>query len=133
MADEQKQREKQFLKAWDEFWKSPAGAARQAFGAGEVAFQCVLNNASDVSRATDLNAFLNAVCREGWEPISAVPSYRGSWGTGGRGGFSRTDIYYLFKRCEANRVSATEEDLRQRIWEPIALRSALRETKGSPG
>jgi hypothetical protein len=101
--------------------ESPVGAARQAFEAGDLVFQCsfqALSQRASVSAfavtepdqmESDASELLNGICREGWELVDAdfvfVPtreSTRNKWIlTGSEVSVGGVVIgYYVFKRNE---------------------------------
>ena len=136
-ADKAEQkRQKAFQDAWQAFWQSPAGQARVAYKAGDHLFQFsidVLNQqaiivlmmgSNTTNRAADPTAVLNAVCREGWELVTADFPFvmtgqqsRDKFMSSGQNVAVAGTIfgYYLFKRCEANVESETDVDLQQRL------------------
>ncbi len=82
-AKEDSKRQKAFDKAWQQFWWSPAGQARQAFDAGDHVFQysldvmdqsaiivAMIGSASRRKNVVDPTTVLNSVCREGWEIVN---------------------------------------------------------------
>ena len=86
------------------FYRTPPGRARAAFQREDELFQYTLE-----VQGLDPNPVLNAVCREGWELITASfvtarqdPYDENPSGSNGAGP-TRTIGYYLFRRCEANR------------------------------
>jgi hypothetical protein len=83
-----------------EFRRTPVGQARAAFERGDRVFQCAL----DVERqdAVIVSEILDAVAREGWEPVSA------SFVSCEQGPESRdtTMGYYLFRRAAHHRQSS---------------------------
>jgi hypothetical protein len=129
-------RQRELDKAWHGFWASPAGEARRAFYNGDHVFQYaidVMNQSaiivamigSNTSKKTaDPSAVLNAVCHEGWELVNGdfvfVQSGQQSrdkfMSSGQNVAVSGTVMgYYLFRRCEANRIAETDEALRKRL------------------
>jgi hypothetical protein len=76
------------------------------------------------SRTADHTAVLNAVCREGWEIVSADFPFVMT-GQQSRDKFlaSGQDVaiagtvlgYYVFKRCDSNHTSETDAELSQRL------------------
>src|SRR5680860_449954 len=136
-ADKAEQkRQNAFQDAWQAFWQSPAGQARVAYKAGDHLFQFsidVLNQqaiivlmmgSNTTNRAADPTAVLNAVCREGWELVTADFPFvmtgqqsRDKFMSSGQNVAVAGTIfgYYLFKRCEANVESETDVDLQQRL------------------
>lgn len=135
-AKEEQKQAKGFDKAWNAFWASPAGRARLAFRAGDQVFQYsidVMNQqaiivamvGSKTSSATlGPTAILNAVCREGWEIVSADFPFvmtgqqsRDKFMSSGQNvAIAGTVLgFYVFKRCDANQVSESDVELSQRI------------------
>lgn len=136
----QQRREKAFAKAWNEFWESPAGQARRAFVDGDQVFQFsidVMNQQAIIvamvgsttsGKSADPTAVLNSVCHEGWELVNGdfvfvmtgQQSRDKFMSSGQNVAVAGTVIgYYLFRRCEANRQTGTDDELRRRLWEPI--------------
>lgn len=134
-------RQKAFDKAWQQFWWSPAGQARQAFNAGDHVFQysldvmdqsaiivAMIGSATRRKNQVDPTAVLNSVCREGWELVNGDFVFvtqgqqsRDKFMASGQNIAVKGTVvgYYLFKRSEANRDAETDDDLRRRLWEPI--------------
>lgn len=141
VVKEDAKRQKAFDKAWQQFWWSPAGQARQAFTAGDHVFQysldvmdqsaiivAMVGSSTRRKNVIDPTAVLNSVCREGWEIVNGDFVFvtqghqsRDKFMTSGQNVAIKGTVmgYYLFKRNEANRTAETEEDLRRRLWEPI--------------
>jgi hypothetical protein len=116
-------------KEQDAFRRSPAGRARAAFARGDGIFQLDIDvknteaiviamvGASTTTRTADPLAVLNSVCREGWEIVSGSFVFH-ELGSESRDKFlssgqhiavTGTVIgYYVFRRCEANRVTGDE-------------------------
>ena len=122
------------------FWASPAGQARTAYSEADHVFQCsfdVINQEAIIVAMVGSNtrqqhanptAILNTVCREGWELVNGdfVFVMRGQqsrdkfMSSGQNVAVSGTVMgYYLFKRCEANRLPEAEADLRRRLDEMV--------------
>ena len=135
-AKEDEKRTKAFEKAWNSFWNSPAGHARRAYRAGDQVFQYsidVMNQQAIIvamvgskttSTTADPTAILNAVAREGWEIVSADFPFvmtgqqsRDKFMSSGQNVAVAGTVlgYYVFKRCDANRVSETDAELSQRL------------------
>ncbi len=112
-------------KARQAFYATPAGQARIAFDRGDKVFQYSHNvmsqqavivamvGSSTTERTTNPTVILNSVCHEGWEIVN------GSFVFIEQGQQSRDKLmssgqnvaikgmtmgYYLFKRCDVNRV-----------------------------
>ena len=139
-AKAEEKQQKAFEKAWNAFWASPAGQARDAFENGDHVFQYsidVMNQDAIIvamigsttsSRSVDPTAVLNSVCREGWELVNGDFVFvthgqqsRDKFMSSGQNVSIKGSVlaYYLFKRSEANREAETDEQLRRRLWEPI--------------
>jgi len=76
------------------------------------------------STTADPTAILNAVAREGWEIVSADFPFvmtgqqsRDKFMSSGQNVAVAGTVlgYYVFKRCDANRVSETDAELSQRL------------------
>jgi hypothetical protein len=114
-------------KARQAFLASPAGQARQAFERGDRVFQYsidVLNQQAIIiamiggrttKRATDPTDVLNSVCHEGWDLVNGDFVFvqegqesRDKFLASGQNVAIKGTVlgYYLFKRCEANRLDA---------------------------
>jgi hypothetical protein len=140
-AKEDEKRTKAFEKAWNEFWASPVGRARAAYRAGDQVFQYsidVMNQQAIIvkmvggktsARTGDPTAILNAVCREGWEIVSADFPFvmtgqqsRDKFLSSGQNvAIAGTVLgYYVFKRCDANQVSESDVELSQRLAAQLA-------------
>jgi hypothetical protein len=130
------QREQHFQAGWSGFWASAAGQARHAFNVGDHVFQYhvdVMNQDAIIvamvgsntrQSKADATSILNSVCREGWELVNGdfVFVMRGQqsrdkfMSSGQNVAVAGTVMgYYLFKRCEQNRVPETEDELRARL------------------
>jgi len=139
-AKKQETEQREFEKAWNTFWASPAGQARRAFGNGDHVFQFsidVMNQKAIIvamigsttsKREADPTSVLNSVCHEGWELvngdfvfISRGQQSRDKFMSSGQNVAVAGTVmaYYLFKRNEDNRQADTEQKLRRRLWEPI--------------
>src|SRR5947208_14871814 len=114
----------------EDFFKSPAGLARVAFETGARVFQYsldVLKTQAVVVKmvgayagptsTTDPSAILNSVCNEGWELVNGSFVFlelgsesRDKFLASGQQVAVKGSIvgYYLFKRCEANRLESVE-------------------------
>lgn len=122
--------------AWEAFWASPAGQARHAFNIGDHVFQYSIDvmsqqaiivamvGSSTRASQVDPTAVINSVCHEGWEIVNGDFVFvttghqsRDKFLSSGQNVAVAGTVmaYYLFKRCEANRVPETEEDLRERL------------------
>ena len=125
--------EKQAQKAADKerkqheaFLKTPVGLARGAFEQGDHLFQVdfdvkstkasvvAMTGAFSTSKSNDVSDVLNEICREGWEIQSASMVFhetgsesRDKFLASGQQIAVKGDVigYYVFKRCEANRVT----------------------------
>ncbi len=125
-GQQERQRQAQLEQEQQAYWASPAGQARQAFEAGDHVFQCsfdVLNQQAIIvamigsttnHQHADPTAVLNTVCREGWELVNGdfvfVQTGQQSrdkfMSSGQNVAIAGTVVgYYLFKRCESNRVA----------------------------
>jgi hypothetical protein len=76
------------------------------------------------SKTGDPTAILNSVCREGWEIVSADFPFvmtgqqsRDKFLSSGQNVAVAGTVlgYYVFKRCDANRVSESDVELSQRL------------------
>jgi hypothetical protein len=135
-AKEEQRQTKGFDKAWSAFWASPAGRARLAYRAGDQIFQYsidVMNQQAIIvamvgsktsSTTLDPTAILNAVCREGWEIVSADFPFvmtgqqsRDKFLSSGQNVAVAGTVlgFYVFKRCDANQVSESDVELSRRI------------------
>lgn len=150
-AREEDKRQKKFQSAWDAFWNSPPGQARQAFEAGDHVFQVsfdVVNTTAWVGgimgtratkRRSDPSAILNAVCHEGWELINSdfvfvmqkTQSRDFLLSSGQNTAVEGTVMgYYVFRRCPENQVADSQEALSARIWAELGF--AQRQASPSP-
>jgi hypothetical protein len=134
-ANERRRHVEQLEKARREFFESPVGQARTAFERGDLLFQFsidVMNQKAIIApmmggtttqKTSDPVAILNAVCREGWDLTSGSFVFV-EQGQESRDKFTssgqnvaikgQTVGYYLFKRCESNRVES------KKPWESAA-------------
>jgi hypothetical protein len=108
-----------------EFLESPVGQARTSFERGDLVLQLELDFANqrpaiipamgaeahtagaEVHTTTDPTEILNAVCREGWDLLSAsmIPLDAGpSRATGSGRGKGQAVGYYTFRRCPQHRT-----------------------------
>jgi hypothetical protein len=139
-AKRQQKRRKAFEDAWNAFWASPAGQARLAFDRGDHVFQysldvmnqqaiivAMVGSATSKTQA-DPTSVLNSVCHEGWELVNGDFVFvtegqqsRDKFMSSGQNVAIKGMVvgYYLFKRNETNRRVETEEQLKQRLLEPI--------------
>jgi hypothetical protein len=136
----EQKRQHAFEQAWQAFWNSPVGLARAAFRAGDPVFQYsidVLNQQAIIvamigsrtrSQTADPTAVLNAVCREGWEIVAADFPFvmtgqqsRDKFMSSGQNVAVAGTVlgYYVFKRCEANYASHTDEELQQHLMSTL--------------
>jgi hypothetical protein len=111
------------------FAASPAGQARAAFRRDDRLFQFVLDvqntkpvvipmaGATTATTTADPSAVLNSVCNEGWELVNGSFVFhelgsesRDKFLASGQNVAVRGTIigYYLFKRCEENRVGSRD-------------------------
>jgi hypothetical protein len=139
-AKQHRKRQQALEKAWEAFWASPVGRARLAYRAGDHVFQYSIDlmnqqaiivamvGSTTSSRSVDPSAVLNAVCREGWELVTADFPFvmtgqqsRDKFMSSGQNIAVGGTVmgYYLFKRCESNRQSETDEELQQRLLAQI--------------
>jgi len=109
------------------FLASPQGQARTAFEEGDEVFQASFDvmsqqavivamvGSTTTKKANDPTAILNAICREGWELLNGSFVFieegqqsRDKFMSSGQNVATkgRTMGYYLFKRCDANRIEA---------------------------
>jgi hypothetical protein len=117
------------------FFKSPAGLARRGYGRDDQVFQYRLDvqnqqaiiipmvGSTTSQKTSDPVDILNSVCREGWELVAAGFVFI-EMGSESRDKFlasgqniavkGRTDGYYLFRRCTANRRESSNP------WEEAA-------------
>jgi hypothetical protein len=121
---EERKRRQAIERARADFFDSPAGKARVAFGAGEQVFQYAHDVTSQQAiivamvgsrtgkQTSDPSEILNSVCDEGWELVngSLVFVHEGSqsrdkfMSSGQNLAVKGTTVgYYLFRRCEVNR------------------------------
>jgi hypothetical protein len=133
---EEAKRQQEFQTAWDGFWASAAGQARHAFNVGDHVFQYnvdVMNQQAIIvamvgsntkQSKADPTSILNSVCREGWELVNGDFVFvttgqqsRDKFLSSGQNVAVAGTVmgYYLFKRCEENRVPETEDELRTRL------------------
>ena len=129
-AAQQKALEKQAAQhaaEWAKFWASPQGQARKAYEAGDRILQSefevmtqqavvvVMVGALNTSKTTDPTAILNAIAGEGWELITGSFVFvvqgeesRDKFMASGQNVAIKgvTKGYYLFRRCEQNRITA---------------------------
>lgn len=120
---ERRERERQAFAA------APAGQARAAFGREDRLFQFFMDvkdtrpvvipmtGATTTTATADPTAILNSVCNEGWELVNGSFVFhelgsesRDKFIASGQNVAVRGTIigYYLFKRCEENRVSSLD-------------------------
>ena len=136
-ADSERQKQQQELdRALKAFWASPVGQARHAFTQGDHVFQysidvvnqqaIIVAMVGSTTRAQKANpsTVVNAVCREGWELVNGDFVFvmtgqqsRDKFMSSGQNVAVAGTVmgYYLFKRCEQNRVPETEDELRTRL------------------
>jgi hypothetical protein len=121
---EERKRLEAIERARADFFASPAGKARVAFGAGEQVFQyahdvtsqkaivVAMVGSATAKQTSDPSEILNSVCHEGWELVngSFVFVHEGSqsrdkfMSSGQNLAVKGTTVgYYLFRRCEVNR------------------------------
>jgi hypothetical protein len=109
------------------FRRSPQGQARSAFEQGDEVFQVdfplleakahvlIMTAAFSTSQSNDVTTVLNGIVREGWELLTASMVFHET-GSQSRDKFLASgqqiavsgDVigYYVFKRCETNRVGS---------------------------
>ena len=111
------------------FLRSPAGHARAAFERGEQVFQYSIDvqrtqavvtptvGVRNTSSTTDPSVILNSVCNEGWEVVNGSFVFielgqesRDKFMASGQQVAVRGTVmgYYLFKRCEANKLQTRD-------------------------
>lgn len=116
-------------KAREAFYRTPAGQARVAFSRGDKIFQYSLNvmsqqaivvpmvGANTAARTADPTVILNSVCHEGWDLVNGAFVFveqgqesRDKFMVSGQNVAIRgmTVGYYLFRRCDENRVESPE-------------------------
>lgn len=129
-------REKQLKKAMDAFWASPPGLARTAFENEDHVFQYSIDVVDQTAwtggligtratrRQADPSAIINAVCDEGWELVNGDFVFlmtgqqsRDYLLSSGQNTAVRGTVmgYYLFRRCEDNRLADSDQDLLERL------------------
>lgn len=135
---EELKRQKTYDAAWHAFWASPAGQARHAFNSGDQVFQYSLDvvnqqaiivamvGSSTSKKTADPSAVINSVCHEGWELVNGDFVFvmtgqqsRDKFMSSGQNVAVAGSVigYYLFRRCETNRRSETDDDLKRRLYE----------------
>jgi len=121
-----RERIQQREQAKNAFFGSPAGRARVAYEAGNHVFQyehdvmsqqaivVAMVGTNTSQKTTDPSAILNSVCNEGWELLNGSFVFveqgqqsRDKFMSSGQNIAVKGKVvgYYLFKRCEANKLS----------------------------